>query len=151
MHRNGIPMIDALIQFISIFCCWLFECYWNTYLSYRNGVNRIFFLWFYTKYLTWFSKYVIELIVALSLTNATKPNNLLPTTPPTSVTCGATFYKSEILSWCNEPSLFNISMPTTAIFIFNKTFLPFSKREKKMHNKPIQRPKHRYCNSWFCD
>ena len=37
-----------------------------------KGENRDYFLWFCTKYITCFSKYGIELIVALSLTNATK-------------------------------------------------------------------------------
>ena len=51
---------------------YIFECCGKTYLSKRNELNRVYFLRFCTKYNTWFSKYRIELIVALSLTNATK-------------------------------------------------------------------------------
>ena len=35
-------------------------------------INKVYFLRLYTKYLTWFLKYSIELIVALSSTNTTK-------------------------------------------------------------------------------
>ena len=51
---------------------YIFESYRKTYLSKRNEFNRIYFLQFCTKYNTQFSKYGIELIVALSSKNATK-------------------------------------------------------------------------------
>ena len=56
---------------------YIFECY-RKRMSQRNEFNSIFFLRFCTKYNTWFSKYRIELIVALSSTNATKmkPGNI---------------------------------------------------------------------------
>ena len=40
----------------------------------KKKFNRVYILRFCTKYDTWFSKYRIELIVALSSTNATKTN-----------------------------------------------------------------------------
>ena len=51
---------------------YIFECYRNTYLSQRNEFNRVYFLQFCTKYDAQLSKYGIELIVALSSTNAKK-------------------------------------------------------------------------------
>ena len=55
---------------------YIFECYRNTYLSERNEFNRVYFLRFCSKYETWFSKYRIELLVALSSTNATNSKSL---------------------------------------------------------------------------
>ena len=51
---------------------YIFECHLNTCLSLRNEFNSVYFLRFCTQYDTWFSNYRIELIVALSSTNATK-------------------------------------------------------------------------------
>ena len=50
----------------------LFECYWNTYLSNRKEDNSVYFLRLCTKYDTWFSKYGTAVIAAISSTNATK-------------------------------------------------------------------------------
>ena len=44
----------------------------------KIAVNRVYFLRFCTKHLAWFSKYGTELIAALSSTNATKINLVLP-------------------------------------------------------------------------
>ena len=51
---------------------YIFKRYRNTCLSQRNEFNWVCSLRFFTKYDTRFSKYHIELIVALSSTNATK-------------------------------------------------------------------------------
>ena len=69
MKKESVEIIDALTLFILIRCCKLYKsAIEKIYLSYRNEFNKVYFLRFCTKYDTWFSKYGIELIVALSST-----------------------------------------------------------------------------------
>ena len=71
-RRNSFPIIDALIQLnMMLSVNHIFEFYRNTYCHTEIELNRVYFLWSCTKYITRFSKYRIELIVALSSTNTT--------------------------------------------------------------------------------